>query len=97
MVLSSKLKDGKLKIMDDFKLSKPKTSMLRNKLDKLKIDSAFFIGGEKTKKTFLFFVRNVPKIDFLPAIGINVYDILRRDTLILSIDALNALNERFAK
>jgi large subunit ribosomal protein L4 len=42
-------------------------------------------------------VRNVPKIDFLPAVGINVYDILRRDILILSIDALNALNERFAK
>ena len=39
--------------MDDFKLSKPKTSMLRNKLDKLKIDSALFIGSEKQKKTFL--------------------------------------------
>ena len=97
MVLSSKLKDGKLKIIDDFKLSKPKTSMLRNKLDKLKIDSALFIGGEKTEKNFSFAARNVPKIDFLPAIGINVYDILRRDILILSIDALNALNERFAK
>ena len=54
MALSSKLKDGKLKIMDDFKLSKPKTSMLRNKLDKLKIDSALFIGGEKTEKNFSF-------------------------------------------
>ena len=97
MFLSSKLKDGKLKIMDDFKLSKPKTSILKNKLDKLKIDSALFIGSEKTEKNFSFAVRNVPKIDFLPAVGINVYDILRRDILILSIDALNALNERFAK
>ena len=97
MVLSSKLKDGKLKIMDDFKLSKPKTSILKNKLDKLKIDSALFIGSEETEKNFSVAVRNVPKIDFLPAVGINVYDILRRDILILSIDALNALNERFAK
>ena len=96
MALSSKLKDGKLKIIDDFKLSKPKTSILKIK-NKLKIDSALFIGGEKTEKNFSFAVRNVPKIDFLPAVGINVYDILRRDLLILSIDALNALNERFKK
>jgi ribosomal protein L4 len=39
----------------------------------------------------------VPKIDFLPAVGINVYDIVKRDQLILSVDAINSLNERFAK
>ena len=38
-----------------------------------------------------------PKIDFLPAIGINVYDIVRRDLLVLSVEALDALNERFKK
>ena len=97
MALSSKFKDGKLKIIDDFKLSKPKTSILKSKLSKLKIDSALFIGGEKAEKNFSFAVRNVPKIDFLPAIGINVYDIVKRDLLILSVDALNALNERFKK
>ena len=53
MALSSKFKDGKLKIIDDFKLTKPKTSILRNKLDKLKIDSALFIGGDKAEKIFL--------------------------------------------
>ena len=52
MALSSKFKDGKLKIIDDFKLTKPKTSILRNKLDKLKIDSALFIGGDKAEKIF---------------------------------------------
>ena len=97
MALSSKLKEGKLKIMDDFKLSKPKTSILKDKLDKLKIDSALFIGGDKLEKNFSFALRNVPKMDFLPAIGINVYDIIRRDLLILSVDALTALNERFSK
>ena len=97
MALSSKLKEGKLKIMDDFKLSKPKTSILKDKLDKLKIDSALFIGGDKLEKNFSFALRNVPKMDFLPAIGINVYDIIKRDLLILSVDALTALNERFSK
>ena len=97
MVLSSKLKDGKLKIMEDFKLSKPKTSVLKSKLDKLKIDSALFIGGNTLEKNFSFAVRNVPKIDFLPAVGINVYDIVKRDQLVLSVDAINSLNERFAK
>ena len=97
MVLSSKLKDGKLKIMEDFKLSKPKTSVLKSKLVKLKIDSALFIGGKTLEKNFSFAVRNVPKIDFLPAVGINVYDIVKRDQLVLSVDAINSLNERFAK
>ena len=97
MALSSKFKDGKLKIIDDFKIKKPKTSILRNKLDKLKIDSALFIGGDKAEKNFSFAIRNVPKIDFLPAVGINVYDIVRRDLLVLSVDALDALNERFKK
>ena len=97
MALSSKLKDGKLKIMDEFKLSKPKTSFLRNKLEKLKIDSALLIGGDKLEKNFSFAIRNVPKIDFLPAVGINVYDIIKRDLLILSEDALNTLNERLGK
>ena len=97
MVLSSKLKDGKLKIMEDFKLSKPKTSVLKSKLDKLKIHSALFIGGNTLEKNFSFAIRNVPKIDFLPAVGINVYDIVKRDQLVLSVDAINSLNERFAK
>ena len=97
MVLSSKFKDGKLKILDDFKLSKPKTSILKDKLEKLKVDSALFIGGDKPEKNFSFAVRNVPKIDFLPAVGINVYDIIKRDLLVLSVDAVTALNERFRK
>ncbi len=97
MALSSKLKDGKLKIVDDFKLSKPKTSILKDKLSKLKIESALLIGGDKVEKNFSYAVRNVPKIDFLPAIGINVYDIIKRDLLVLSVDAVNALNERFRK
>ena len=94
MALSSKLKEGKLKVFDNFKINKPKTSVLKNKR---KINSALFIDGEKIEVNFNFAIRNVPKIDCLPAVGINVYDILRRDLLVLSVDALNILNERFAK
>ena len=98
MALSSKFKDGKLKIIDDFKLSKPKTSILKSKLSKLKNRfCSFYRWGKGRKNFFSFAVRNVPKIDFLPAIGINVYDIVKRDLLVLSVDALNALNERFKK
>ena len=97
MALSSKLKEGKLKVFDNFKINKPKTSVLKNKLDKLKINSALFIDGEKIEVNFNFAIRNVPKIDCLPAVGINVYDILRKDLLVLSVDALNTINERFAK
>lgn len=96
MALSSKLKEGKLKVFDSFKISKPKTSFLINKLDKLKISSALFIDGEKPEVNFKFAIRNVPRIDCLPAVGINVYDILRRDLLVLSVEALNILNKRFS-
>ena len=66
-------------------LSKPKTSMLKSKLDKLKINSALFIGSN-ARKNFSYAIRNVPKIDFCLTIGINVYDIIKRDLLILSVD-----------
>ena len=97
MALSQKLKDGKLKIIDEFKISKPKTSMFKNKLINLKIDSALFIGSEKLDKNFVLASKNVPRIDILPVVGINVYDILRRDFLIISEEAVNTIQERLIK
>ncbi len=95
MALSVKFKEGKLKILNDFKISKPKTSLLRNKLSNLKINSALFIDGNEIEKNFKFAARNVPDIDLLPLIGINVYDIIKRDYLVLSEDALKGLEERY--
>lgn len=97
MALSQKLKDGKLKIINEFKISKPKTSLFKNKLSNLKIDSALFIGNENLDKNFVLASKNVPRIDILPVIGINVYDILRRDFLIMSEDAVNTIQERLVK
>lgn len=97
MAISKKLKDGKLKILDELKISQPKTSLFRNKLNNLKIDSALFIDDVELDKNFFLASKNVPKIDVLPLVGINVYDILKRDFLIFSENALNSIQERLAK
>jgi large subunit ribosomal protein L4 len=97
MALSKKLKDGKLKILNELKISKPKTSLFRNKLSNLKIDSALFIDNVSIDKNFFIASKNVPKIDVLPLVGLNVYDILKRDFLILSESALTSIQERLTK
>ena len=95
MALSNKLKEGKLKVISDFKISKPKTSFLTSKLVKMEIDSALFIDGVDVEKNFKHAVKNIPKTDFLPIAGINVYDIVRRNFLVISEKALLGINERF--
>ena len=95
MALSNKLKEGKLKVISDFKINKPKTSFLSSKLAKMDIDSALFIDGKDLEKNFKSAVKNIPKTDFLPVSGLNVYDIIRRNFLIISEKALSGINERF--
>ena len=95
MALSNKLKEGKLKLISDFKISKPKTSFLTSKLVKMEIDSALFIDGVDVEKNFKHAVKNIPKTDFLPISGINVYDIIRRKFLVISEKALLGINDRF--
>lgn len=97
MALSQKLKEGKLKILNEFKISKPKTSLFKNKLNNLKIDSALFIDGSNLDKNFVLASKNVPKVDILPVVGINVYDIFKRDFLIFSEDAIYSIQERLVK
>jgi large subunit ribosomal protein L4 len=86
-----------LKILNELKISKPKTSLFRNKLSNLKIDSALFIDNVSIDKNFFIASKNVPKIDVLPLVGLNVYDILKRDFLILSESALTSIQERLTK
>ena len=95
MALSNKLKEGKLKVVSDFKISEPKTSFLTSKLAKMEIDSALFIDGKDVEKNFENALRNIPKTDFLPISGLNVYDIIRRNFLVISEKALLGINERF--
>ncbi len=72
-----------------------KTAALKSKLAALGLSNALFIGGKELDRNFALAARNIPNLDVLPVQGINVYDILRRKTLVLSKDAVEALEERF--
>lgn len=95
MALSQKLKEGKLIIFTNLGIKSNKTSLLKNKFEKLKIESALFIGGDKVDSNFVFASRNIPNIDVLPSCGINVYSIVRRDQLVLTEEAVSFINKRF--
>ena len=93
--LSAKAKDGSLVIMDDLAAKDPKTAALRTNIGKLGIENALMIGGAELDANFKLAAQNIPNIDVLPVQGINVYDIIRRNTLVLSKAAVDALEERF--
>ena len=91
--LSSKARDGKLIILDGLKAN-GKTSALKGKLNKLGLENALIIGGAEVDDNFQRAANNIPNIDVLPQQGINVYDILRRDVLVLTKDSAAHLEER---
>ena len=92
--LSSKAADGKIVVLDSTALAKPKTKELAARLKKLGWASALIIDGAEVNANFGRAARNLPNIDVLPQQGINVYDILRRDILVLTKDAVSHLEER---
>ena len=92
--LSAKAKDGKLVVLDEAKLSKPKTAELVKRLDKLGWSSALIIDGPELDANFVRAAANIPGLDVLPQQGANVYDILRRDTLVLTREAVKHLEAR---
>lgn len=93
--LSSKVKSEQLVVIEDAKSGEAKTSELRSKFAKLGWASALIIDGAEVDVNFARAARNIPQIDVLPIQGINVYDILRRDKLVLTKAALASLEERF--
>jgi large subunit ribosomal protein L4 len=94
--LSSKAKTGDLVILDQATLKEPKTAALRSQIEALGWNKALIIAGVEVEKNFGLAARNIPGVDVLPSAGINVYDILRRGTLVLTKDAVDAINARFA-
>lgn len=92
--LSAKAKEGKLIVIDEAKLSAPKTKDLKTKLAACGLSNCLFIDGKEVDVNFALASRNIEGIDILPTIGANVYDILRRDTLVLTKDAVSCLEER---
>lgn len=93
--LSSKVADKQLIVIDEAKLSAPKTKDLASKLAKLSIKSATFVV-DATDANFELASRNLPHLKVLPTEGVNVYDILRNDVLVLTENAVKMLETRFA-
>jgi large subunit ribosomal protein L4 len=93
--LSSKAKDASLVVVDDVRLDAAKTKALRERFGKLGLGNALIIGGTEVDAGFQKAARNIPNIDVLPVQGINVYDILRREKLVLTRAAVDALEARF--
>ena len=94
VALSMKAKDGKLFILDDMTAKKPSTKTFQKSFKKNGWESALFVGGEKLDDNFALSARNIVNVDVLPAQGANVYDIVRRDVLVLSKDAVAQLEGR---
>ncbi len=92
--LSAKQAEGQLKVLDAAKLDSPKTKELAKKLSALGWGSALVVDGAEVDVNFARAASNIVGLDVLPSQGANVYDILRRDTLVLTKDAVEKLVER---
>jgi len=95
LALSAKAKGGNIFVLDEAVAAEAKTKALKTKLAALGLTNALIIDGASPQDQFRLAARAIPQIDVLPVQGINVYDILRRDTLVLTKAAVSALEERF--
>jgi large subunit ribosomal protein L4 len=93
--LSAKAKDGALIVVDSVAIKEAKTAALREKLEKIGANHALVIAGPEVDANFALAARNIPNVDVLPNAGLNVYDVLRRKTLVLTKDAVDAIQARF--
>jgi len=93
--LSAKAKDGGLIVLENAELKDAKTKALIGHFSGLGLTSALIIDGAEPNAGFASAARNIPNIDVLPVQGINVYDILRRQKLVLTKAAVDALEARF--
>jgi large subunit ribosomal protein L4 len=94
--LSAKAKAGEIVVLDAASSKGGKTKALREQFEKLGLLNALIIDGTVLEAEFTRAARNIPNIDVLPVVGINVYDILRRKKLVLTKAAVEALETRFA-
>jgi len=93
--LSAKFQDGSIRVLDKAAVSEPKTKGLLARFSKLGIANALFVDGGEVDMNFALASRNIPNVDVLPVQGINVYDLLRRDTIVLTKAAVEALEAQF--
>ena len=94
-VLTSRVQDNKLIVLDELKLDAIKTKDFKKVMDNLKVDKAMVVIGQQDENVILS-ARNLPKVNTAVAENINVYDILKGDTLVLTKDAVAKIEEVFA-
>ena len=96
MALSSKAKDGALIVLDALDVDGGKTKALKGHFEKLNVGTrTLVIDGEALNVSFAHACGNLKGVDLLPAVGANVYDILKADTLVLTRAAVEKLEARF--
>ena len=95
--LSSKAKAGAVVVLDSATLEVPKTAALRAGFAKIGVKNALVIAGPEVDAAFGLAARNIPNVDVLPNAGLNVYDVLRRETLVLTKAAVEGVVARFAQ
>jgi large subunit ribosomal protein L4 len=93
--LSSKAKSGSLLVLDEAKAAAVKTGDLAKRFDKLGASNALVVDGE-FDQNFALSARNLAQVALLPAAGLNVYDIMKRDKLVLTAAAVKAIEERLS-
>lgn len=94
IALSSKVASGKLIILDEAKAESHKTKPMADAIAKFGFNSALIVGGKEIDVNFARAMANLPRIDVVPSQGANVYDILRRDVLVLTKEAVSDLTEK---
>jgi len=92
--LSAKAKEGQIMVFAEARSADAKTKSLKTSFAKLGLANALIVDGAEPERNFQLAARNIPQIDVLPVQGINVYDILRRDKLVLTKAAIEALEAR---
>ncbi len=92
--LSAKASAGELVVLDEARLKEAKTAVLAKAVKDLGWKRVLIIDGPEVDENFALAARNIDSIDVLPSVGANVYDILRRDTLVLTKAAVEALEAR---
>lgn len=95
ILLTSKLKDGKLKVINKLESKSLKTKNIIQKFNKLGILSATFVDENTGNKNFLLSIRNIRNIDFLSFNGLNAVQILKRDNLVVSLSAIKKVMEHY--
>jgi large subunit ribosomal protein L4 len=93
--LSAKAKDDGIIVIEALSVKDAKTKTLLGQFEKLGLSNALIVDGVEIAENVRTAARNIPNIDVLPVVGINVYDVLRRQKLVLTRAAVDALEARF--